>query len=373
MNTSRFLFLFPIWLCLAIGGCRNQDTPLPPPPAGPFVPATGELTLIEDEFEGQALVVVGSKALNFVVSFFNPNDLEFVAVNNRLPVIMQSADGTEWNVFGEAISGPLAGNRMIITHSLMGFWLSFGAFYPGTEIYNGPEADPSAAIAQSSDPDWAIPSNRVLDGGPGKDGIPSLENLNFITPNEVGYLQDDDLVVGFKVGEDVRAYPHRILDWHEIVNDLLGDDVYVSINYCPLTGTASAWNRVINNEISTFGVSGKLYSTNLMPYDRATDSYWSQMRFDCVNGSRIGEKAKTFMVVETTWTTWRTMFPQSQVLTPQTGFNRDYTRYPYGDYMTNDDFLIFPLEYDDTRLGRKERVHGVIINGQAKVYPLDLF
>ncbi|MEM9985752.1 MAG: DUF3179 domain-containing protein [Bacteroidota bacterium] len=373
MNTTHFSLLLSILLGLAISSCKNQDTPLPPPPAGPFVPATGELVMIEDEFEGQALVVVGSQELNFVVSFFNPEGLEFVTVDDRLPIIIQSSDGTEWNVFGEAVSGPQAGSRLEITHSLMGFWLSFGSFYPGTEIYNGPEADPNAAIAQSSDPDWAIPSNRVLDGGPGKDGIPSLENLSFIAPEEVGYLDGDDLVVGFKAGDDARAYPHRILDWHEIVNDLLDDEVYVSINYCPLTGTASAWNRVINNEVTTFGVSGKLYSTNLMPYDRETDSYWSQMRFDCVNGSLIGEEAETYMIVETTWTTWRTMFPDSKILTPQTGFNRDYTRYPYGDYLTNDDFLIFPLEYDDTRLGRKDRVHGVIINGRAKVYPLNLF
>ncbi len=223
---------------------------------------------------------------------------------------------------------------------------------------------------------WLVPTNQVLDGGVGKDGILALVNPGLIEPSNATYLQDEDLVVGYRVGDDFRAYPHKILDWHEIINDDLGSQS-IAITYCPLTGTAIGWNRLLDGQITTFGVSGLLYNTNLIPYDRLTDSNWSQMRLDCINGNFLGDQISTYQVVETTWGTWKEMFPSTMVVSDNTGLGRPYGLYPYfdengADYRI-DPFLIFPIEIDDSRLPRKKRVHGLIINGHAKVYPLSEF
>lgn len=220
--------------------------------------------------------------------------------------------------------------------------------------------------------EWLIPRDEVRDGGPGKDGIPSVDNPNFGDASLATFMEDDDLVVGFAVGDVIRAYPHPILDWHEIVNDEV-NGVPIALTYCPLTGTGIAWDREIDGEVTTFGVSGLLYESNLIPYDRKTESNWSQMRLDCVNGSLIGQKAETHPVVEMTWKTWKEMYPDAEVMTEETGFNRSYGVYPYGDYISNDKYLVFPVATEDKRLPNKERVHGVVVNGVAKAYRFESF
>jgi len=220
--------------------------------------------------------------------------------------------------------------------------------------------------------DWLIPKEQVYDGGPGKDGIPALTNPTFIPMGEATYLNDDDLVIGVKVGDEVRAYPHPILDWHEIINDDINGKL-LSVTYCPLTGSGIGWNRVLNGQATTFGVSGLLYNTNLIPYDRATNSNWSQMRLQCVNGALKGEFIETTPIVETSWKTWREMYPGTKVVSTNTGYSRPYGRYPYGDYRTNNGSLLFPVSNDDGRLPRKERVHGVIIGDGTKVYRVRSF
>lgn len=221
-------------------------------------------------------------------------------------------------------------------------------------------------------PEWLIPQASVFDGGPGKDGIPSISSPFFITAEEATFLDNNDLVLGIKVGDDIRAYPHPILDWHEIVNDRIGD-LQVAITYCPLTGTGVGWDRTMEGEITSFGVSGLLYNTNLIPYDRRTDSNWSQMLLKCVNGEMIGTKIKTHQLVETSWKTWKTIFPETKVMSTQTGYNRNYDRYPYGNYRTNHESLFFPVEFEDNRLPWKERVLGVILGGDAKAYRFENF
>ena len=216
--------------------------------------------------------------------------------------------------------------------------------------------------------EWLIPTSEVLDGGPGKDGIPSIDQPVFVPAAEADFVEEDELVVGFKNGNVARAYPHSILDWHEIVNDEL-DALPVAITYCPLTGTAVGWNRIVDGNLTTFGVSGLLHQTNLMPYDRATNSTWSQMRLDCVNGPLINATAQTEQLIETTWSTWKSMYPDSEVLSRNTGFNRDYNRYPYGNYKTSND-LFFPINNDNEELHRKERVLGVLVNNRAAAYPI---
>lgn len=233
----------------------------------------------------------------------------------------------------------------------------------------------SSTQDQSTDPDnenpsqpsvWSIPVEDVFDGGPGRDGIPALENPGFVSVEDEFVLLDGDLILGYKNGDDIRAYQHIVLDWHEIVNDNVGD-VSIAVTYCPLTGTGIGWNREVKGVETTFGVSGLLYNTNLIPFDRETKSNWAQILNESVNGELLGEKVELISLVETDWKTWRTMYPATKVLSLNTGFPRTYGVYPYVDYKTNNDFFLFPVPKDN-RLPLKERVLAVIDGTNARAY-----
>jgi hypothetical protein len=232
---------------------------------------------------------------------------------------------------------------------------------------NGSTAPIGGGGSGSPSSEWSIPRDRVVDGGPGKDGIPALTDPTFISVNQVNFLLDNDLVVGYRNGNDIRAYGHNVLNWHEIVNDNVSNEK-IAIVYCPLTGTATGWSRLLAGGVTTFGVSGLLYNSNVIPYDRLTNSNWSQMLLKSVNGTLNGTESFNHQVIETTWKTWKEMFPGSKVLSTNTGFDRTYSNYPYRDYRTNNNALLFNIDPDDSRLPRKERVLGVIIDGEAKIY-----
>ncbi len=221
--------------------------------------------------------------------------------------------------------------------------------------------------------EWLVPSNEVRDGGPGKDGIPSVDSPNFSSIGQIDFLDPEDLVIAVETAEGVKAYPHPILDWHEIANDELSNGKNLALTYCPLTGTAIGWNNNINGQKTTFGVSGLLYNSNLMPYDRATNSTWSQMSHQCVNGDLIGTEIEPIHLVEMNFNTLREMYPEAQVMNTNTGFNRNYERYPYGDYKTNNTSLIFPVNNSDNRVSNKERVLGVVVNEQVMIYRFNSF
>ena len=219
--------------------------------------------------------------------------------------------------------------------------------------------------------DWLIPNDEVFDGGPGKDGIPSVDNPQFATSSLINHMQDDDLILGIQIGNEVRGYTHPVLDWHEIINDEI-NGVPVAITYCPLTGTGIGWDRTIDGSVTTFGVSGLLFNSNLIPYDRNSDSNWSQMANECVNGDLINTKINTRLLVEMPWSTWKEMYPNAMVTTTVTGVSRNYGTYPYGNYRTSNN-LNFPVDIEDDRLHKKERVLGVIINEKAVAYQFEKF
>ncbi len=224
---------------------------------------------------------------------------------------------------------------------------------------------------------WLVPKSKVIDAGPGQDGIPALEIPEKVPVTEIDFLDENDLVIGINIGDGFFAYPHKILDWHEIINDNVNTNQY-SINYCPLTGSGMAWNMLLTKEFSSFGVSGLLYNSNLIPYDRRSGSLWSQMLMKCINGEKIGEEPDMHPIIETTWSTWKKMYPQSKVVSLNTEFNRPYNSYPYiepltgADYRT-DPFLIFPVDVIDERLHRKERIFGITVNGEGKAYRFNSF
>ena len=218
---------------------------------------------------------------------------------------------------------------------------------------------------------WLV--SPVFGGGPGKDGIPAISNPNLAIASRVDFLDDDDLVIGVEIRGVARAYPHKLLDWHEIVNDELGGEA-IAVTYCPLTGTAIGWKRTLNGVKTTFGVSGLLHNSNLIPYDRETDSNWSQILNKSVQGELIGQRAELFNVIETTWKTWRKFYPATEVVTLQQELSgtRNYDIYPYGTYKEINE-VFWPINNEDDRLHKKERVLGVIVGDDAKAYTIESF
>lgn len=226
-------------------------------------------------------------------------------------------------------------------------------------------------VSSDSDSDWIILKNEVYNGGPGKDGIPSIEEPHWVSISEVSFMEDDDLVVVFSDAGDKLIYPHRILEWHEIVND-----AEVTISYCPLTGSAIGLRPFVesgNSDVrTTFGVSGLLYNSNLILYDRFSDSYWSQMKNQCVAGPLKRTFPTNEILVETTYKTAIEMFPDALVLSDNTGIYSatQYRKNAYGSYSKND-WLSFPVNNEDSRVPRKERVMGVVFNNNALVLRLN--
>lgn len=217
---------------------------------------------------------------------------------------------------------------------------------------------------------------KLVDGGPGPDGIPPLETPAFIEHPALSAESASELVVGVKIGDEVRAYPYNILYWHEIVNDRFTIDGVTrraTISYCPLTGSAVLWKPFNEAADQTFGTSGVLYNSNLVLYDRSTKTLWSQMLEQGVRGSRVTWIPERLQVVETTWGNWLAMYPETKLLSRNTGFSRDYDDYPYGSFR-EESWLLFEVDnMDDTRLHRKARVLGINVGESSKVYPLRQF
>ena len=178
---------------------------------------------------------------------------------------------------------------------------------------------------------WLIDPELIVDGGPGRDGIPALQNPQFESIVSNTDVQDNDLVIAIRSGNQIRVYPHDIMDYHEIVNDSDGGEAFV-VNYCPLTGSGFSWEADQTLTDKRFGVSGLLYNSNLILFDRETNSLWQQMLEISVNGERVAELPPQIKAIETTKATIRDMYPDAQIMTRNTGHIRDYDDYPYNDY-----------------------------------------
>jgi len=213
--------------------------------------------------------------------------------------------------------------------------------------------------------DALVPSDQILHGGPGRDGIPAIEAPKFI-PASAARLAPDDRVLGLARNGAVKAYPVRILNWHEIVNDRFGDEP-IAVTYCPLCGTGIAYLAQAGRQVTTFGVSGLLYNSDLLLYDRATQSLWSQITAQAITGPLKGTKLTPVTLTHTTWADWKKRHPDTLVLSEDTGFNRDYGRDPYAGYAMSPR-IMFPTTKTSDRFPPKEPVLGVELNGARKAY-----
>ena len=212
-----------------------------------------------------------------------------------------------------------------------------------------------------------ISVDNILSGGPPRDGIPSIDKPKFITAKEADFLKPEDRVIGVNYKGVTRAYPIRILNWHEIVNDQMNGES-VAVTFCPLCGTGIVYSGDFDGKPHQFGVSGLLYNSDVLLYDRETETLWSQILSKGISGKLVNQALKVIPSSHTSWQSWRKQNPQTLVLSTDTGMKRNYTRSPYGDYTKNSS-TYFPVAFKSKRYHPKERVLGVTINGNHKAYP----
>ena len=213
-----------------------------------------------------------------------------------------------------------------------------------------------------------VPKSQIERGGPPRDGIPALTRPAMRVASEVKYLEAADRVLAVNVEGESRAYPIRILNWHEVVNDTVGGHGVV-ISHCPLCGTGMVFDAQVDGRNLEFGVSGLLYNSDMLLYDRQTNSLWSQIQAQAISGPLKGSRLSLIAADYTSWQDWRKQHPDGLVLDIHTGHARDYSRDPYAGY-ENVATLYFDVQNRDQRFHEKEPVVGLIIDGKAKVWPL---
>ncbi len=235
---------------------------------------------------------------------------------------------------------------------------------------SGPELLAAAASPNGFDVSNAtVPRQAIRRGGPPRDGIPALLDPKFTPAAEADYLRPGDKVVGVARNGEARAYPLRILVWHEIVNDKVGD-VPVAVTYCPLCGTAMVFDRRQDERVLTFGVSGLLYNSDVLMYDHQTESLWSQLKMEAISGPMAEATLAWLPSRLMNWEAWRKRHPDGKVLSTDTGYARNYARTPYEGY-ERDEQTFFPYERNRDDLGVKTWVVGVRLGANAKAYPLE--
>jgi hypothetical protein len=203
-------------------------------------------------------------------------------------------------------------------------------------------------------------------GCPARDCIPSIDEPKFVTAAEADHVADDAVIIAISRGGEHRAYPARILDHHEIVNDTIAGEP-VAITWCPLCGSAVGISRHVAGELTAFGVSGVLYNSDLVLYDRATETLWDQIEATGIVGPLTGEKLELVPVTMTRWSKWLAAHPDTLVLSTETGFEEDYSVDHYASYRDSTR-IVFPVSEEDDRLHPKSVVFGFNIEGSAVAY-----
>lgn len=213
-----------------------------------------------------------------------------------------------------------------------------------------------------------VSRDEIFHGGPGRDGIPAIDKPHFVKGSEASFMRPIDRILGLLYDGVVRAYPIKIMNYHEIVNDRIKQQAIV-ISYCPLCGSGMAFKPEFNNSDNTFGVSGLLYNSDMLLYDRNTESLWSQLMATAISGKLKGKQLRSLVLTDTTWAAWLQQHPDTEVLSTRTGYSRDYDRHPYGAYDTNRG-LYFPVRHTSARYHPKERVIGLTLGKRTRAWPV---
>jgi len=216
--------------------------------------------------------------------------------------------------------------------------------------------------------DSLVPCKHIVHGGPPRDGIPAIAHPRYVSASEAKFLRANDLVLALALGGQARAYPRYILNWHELVNtEIAGQAVLVS--YCPLCGTGMAFLAEVRGEKLSFGVSGLLYNSDLLFYDKGSLSLWSQLDRRAISGPYKGTSLEQIGLEVMPWWRWRQQHPETAVLDENQGYARNYRRDPYSGYETSSQLYFKTLRRAPKAYHVKEPVQGIVWQGQAKAYP----
>lgn len=203
--------------------------------------------------------------------------------------------------------------------------------------------------------------HELYQGCPARDCIPSIDKAKYVPAAEVDYLKDGDLVLALSINGDARAYPAKVLNHHEIVNEIIGGEP-IAVTFCPLCGSGVAFDRRIDGEVVEFGVSGVLHDNDLVMYDRSSNTLWQQITGEAIMGKKLGQKLKTVPLTMTTWREWKRQHRKTKVLSLDTGFDgMDYQSERYGEYIASEQ-IYFPLGHSSAAMHPKTVVHGFDID-----------
>ncbi len=218
-----------------------------------------------------------------------------------------------------------------------------------------------------------VPLEEITSGGPPKDGIPAIDDPRFVPVREAQrWLEDSEPVAVIDMGYDVKAYPLQILIWHEIVNDEVGSTP-VSITYCPLCNTCLAFDRRLDGRVLDFGTTGRLRHSDLVMYDRQTESWWQQATGEGIVGEYAGRQLTFISAPLVSWATFAEQFPNALVLSRETGFERPYGRNPYEGYDRSETPIPrFFRQQVDFRLPAMERVVALEMGDEVLAYPFSV-
>jgi hypothetical protein len=363
-------YIVPFFLIVLIA-CDNPGNTPPEVPPRPFYEG-----VISDEIDGVPFTVYISEERSFFCAFkgadINGNEYDLQRSSLPFPDVFADSDGNFWNVFGESMAD--AEKKLLPINNLVGYWFVFPSFHKKIVLYDGTEINNPSFGTENPLGEWLVDSDFVREEAL-KDGIKSIDDPKFIgsSLNEFesdffyAHLPSDELLTLVKVGDEIKIYPHRILDYHGIVNDVI-DGQPVAISYSPLTGTSRAWSRVIEGQTDEFGGSGLVFNNNLILYDRTTDSHWSQIFNKAVNGTLIGTEVPGINVYEISLTdVIETTEGKAKLLSSDTGFEDDYQHSLFGAYHESA-IINYPLQFSDNSIPIKERVIGVTVGETTKVY-----
>ncbi len=214
----------------------------------------------------------------------------------------------------------------------------------------------------------SIPPSLIRGGGPPRDGIPAIDKPVFQSASSADWLDPEDRVIGIVLNGIARAYPIAILNWHEVANDVIAGQRIV-VTFCPLCGTGMVFESNVEGQALTFGVSGLLYESDVLLYDRQTESLWSQILSKGVSGEMRGKPLHALPVTHTSWRAWRQSHPESEVLSRDTGSSRNYGQDPYIGYADSPRTMFPVVNQAPGPWHSKEWVLGFNIGDQYKAYP----
>ncbi|MFQ5755471.1 MAG: DUF3179 domain-containing protein [Acidiferrobacterales bacterium] len=232
-----------------------------------------------------------------------------------------------------------------------------------------------------TDPQWPktdfsktlVDLDEIISGGPPKDGIPAIDKPEFVSTREASdWVNPQEPVIVVSVAADARAYPLQILIWHEIVNDTVGGRL-VSVTFCPLCNSSLVFDRRVNDRVLDFGTTGRLRKSDLVMYDRQTESWWQQLTGRAIVGELAGTRLTQVPASIVAFGDFAKTYPNGKVLSRRTGYSRPYGNNPYRGYDRIGDQPFLFTDTVDPRLPAMERVISISVNGKHKLYPFSIF